>query len=64
MSPCFVIFASDVSCGKLKISEGRNDERDLWLRDMSFRSLYDKDHISELRIKNRSESYLRSCEVT
>ena len=27
-------------------------------------SLYDKDHMSELRIKNRSESDLRSCEVT
>ena len=28
------------------------------------RSLYDKDHMSELWIKNRSESDLRSCEVT
>ena len=26
--------------------------------------LYDKDHMSELWIKNRSESDLRSCEVT
>ena len=27
-------------------------------------SLYDKDHMTELWIKNRSESDLRSCEVT
>ena len=27
-------------------------------------SVYDKDHMSELRIKNRSERDLRSCEVT
>ena len=26
--------------------------------------MYDKDHMSELRIKNRSESDPRSCEVT
>ena len=27
-------------------------------------SVYDKDHMSEMRIKNRSESDLRSCEET
>ena len=27
-------------------------------------NVYDKDHMSELRIKNRSERDLRSCEVT
>ena len=27
-------------------------------------SVYDKDHMSELRVKNRSERDLRSCEVT
>ena len=27
-------------------------------------SVYDKDHMRELRIKNRSERHIRSCEIT
>ena len=36
----------------------------IWSTKLYMWSLYDKDHISELRIKNRSESDLHSYEVT